>query len=204
VVGSDLAYGVLEGGLVRYDGGDWGPLPSVVQPVHELSRLWATPTKLFATSYASGKIYTLTGNTLAVEDTRTLARFTTIWGFADDDVWAGTEGSTLYHYDGTSWSAVQWPASASCTYDSGIQTMWGADGVLYFSSQSRIGRVVNGQVETLAELGCDNPTYPVYITSIWGRSRDEVFISLVDQSLPQQECGATFLLYYDGNEFHRF
>jgi len=27
---------------------------------------------------------------------------------------------------------------------------------------------------------------------------------VVDDRAPRQECGTTFMLYYDGSEFHRF
>jgi hypothetical protein len=201
VVSSTLAYGVMNGTLIRYDGERWGPVPSAAPTQNALHAVWANDTVIMATGQQPGTIYSLRNGTWFIEDTRTLDYFSAIWGFAANDVWAGTAQGTLYHYDGTTWTEIEWPGG-TCNFGHEIIGMWGAGGVVYFHSTSAIGRWNGTQAETIAEWSCDTSTVNANITSVWGNSATEVFFSVVDHSYPTNSCGTTFVMYYDGTLFH--
>ena len=57
--------------------------------------------------------------------------------------------------------------------------------------------------ENIAEWGCDPNTLNPRVTSLWGSSATEVFFAVLDERRPLNECGTTFVLYYDGTEFHQ-
>jgi hypothetical protein len=45
-----------------------------------------------------------------------------IWGFATNDIWVGSDYGNLFHYDGTSWKQSPTPTTTISLSD-----MWGAD-----------------------------------------------------------------------------
>jgi hypothetical protein len=203
VVRSDLAYAALQGDLVRYDGSHWGPVTAIFPGQHELNMIWADATVVMGTGSSAGKIYSLSVDTWKLLDTRTLDTFTTIWGFSPTDVWAGTQQEHLFHYDGTAWTQVSWPGGG-CSQQSGIISMWGAGGVLYFATPTALARYAgSGTPQVIAQWACDSSQGAPQITALWGNSADELFIAIQDTRDPRQTCGMTFLLYYDGSKFHR-
>ena len=203
VVNNTLAYGLLQGRLIRYDGTNWGPLPIVNSVPSELMFMWGDDTTVMATGGGPGTIYTLKNGMFSVEDTRTLENFSTIWGFSPTDVYAGTVQGGLYHYDGTAWTRIEW-TQPSCMGDS-ITGMWGKNGVLYFITMTTMQRVTGTTVEKVTELegDCQQFMGPKAFTAIWGSSENEVYVSLYDTTQPQNDCGTSFMLYYDGSKFHQ-
>jgi hypothetical protein len=201
VVRRDLAYGALQGSLIQYDGERWGPVTAPAPGQGGLSMLWADETVVMATGAMAGTIYTLRNGGWQIENTRTLENFSAIWGFGPSDVWAGTVQGGLHHFDGTTWNEVEWPGSG-CSYDSVITGMWGAGGVLFFSTSTSLTRVDGTQAQTIAQWACNPNAVTPRISSVWGNSANEVFIAVVDDRQPLNTCGTTFLLYYDGNQFH--
>jgi hypothetical protein len=201
VVSSTLAYGVMNGTLIKYDGERWGPVPAAAPTQNALHAVWANDTSIMATGQQPGTIYSLRNGTWFIEDTRTLDYFSAIWGFAANDVWAGTAQGSLYHYDGTTWTEIEWPGG-TCNAGSEIIGMWGSGGIVYFHTPTSIGRWNGTQAETIAEWSCDSSSVNATITSIWGNSATEVFFSVVDHSYPTNSCGSTFVMYYDGTLFH--
>lgn len=204
VVNSDLAYALVDGGLIRYADGAWGPYPGVLNESGNLNALWADETSIFAASWNAGQLLQLVDDRWTVLDTRTLQSFSAIWGYADDDVYAGTEEGGLFHYDGTSATPIAWEQGGNCRWTSGIRGIWGARGVTYFHTDNELGRIVDGRAETLASWPCSDFEDQPRITSMWGNGPNELFVAVQDVRQPRQECGTTFLLHYDGQEFHRF
>jgi hypothetical protein len=201
-VSSTLAYAVLQGDLVRYDGSHWGPLTAVLPGQHELMSVWADATVAMATGSSAGKIYTLRDNAWKLEDTRTLDTFTSIWGFSPTDVWAGTQQEHLFHYDGNMWQQVSWPGSG-CSQVSGISSMWGSGSVLYFATPTSLARWNGTKVDVLTQWDCNDPQGAPTISGLYGNSPADVFVGIADGRPPMQPCGMTYVLYYDGTKFHR-
>jgi hypothetical protein len=209
VVNDHLAYAVLQGDLIRYDGERWGPLPIQTPAQHAMQFLWADDTVAVATGMSPGSLYMLKDGAFRVEDTRTLELFSAVFGFGPNDIWAGTYQGGLYHYDGTAWSRVEWEKpdcgqSMFAGEQSMIFGMWGANGVLYFNTINAVVRVTGTTAEILTALDCNlAQSGSVGFTSIWGNSENEVFIGMIDQRQRYRDCGPTFLLYYDGSKFHQ-
>ena len=153
VVSPTLAYALLQGQMIRYDGTNWGPLPLQIPAQTELQLMWADSSVVMVTSYSPGTIYTLRDGAFTVEDTRTLETFLSIFGFAPNDVFAGTYQGGLFHYDGTAWTKLEVPAN-ECG-EPWIYSMWGANGILYFATQTTLMRWNGTRVEKIAQLDCD-------------------------------------------------
>jgi hypothetical protein len=202
VVSDTLAYGLLQGQLIKYDGTSWGPLP-IAAPIPELFRMWADETTVMALAGGPGVIYTLKDGMFKVEDTRTLENFMSIFGFSPTDVWAGTYQGSLFHYDGTAWTKVEWE-KPTCEGFASIGGMWGVDGTLYFITQNSVHRATGTTVEKLTELegDCQQFNGPRAFGAIWGASANEVYVSLLDGTQPNNNCGNSFMLYFDGSKFH--
>ncbi|HEY2405059.1 MAG TPA: hypothetical protein VGI10_03605 [Polyangiaceae bacterium] len=114
-----------------------------------------------------------------------------VWGFGSAEIWAGNHAGQLVHYDGTAWSAMQASQNGS-----GVTQLWGIDGQLYFATLGEFGRW-NGTALALL-------TSHLYVTSIWGRSNSEVFLTVQDPTFAQYKCGESFVLWFDGSQFHQF
>jgi hypothetical protein len=194
------AYAALAGELVRYDGTSWGPVPVAFPGQRELFQLWANQDVVIGTGSTAGRLYSLRGNAWTIEDTRTLETFTTVFGFASNDIWAGTAQEHLFHYDGTAWTQVSWPGGG-CTQAGGIYAMWGKDGVLFFATPTSLSRWNGTNVEVIAKWDCTTAT--TTIGGMWGNSPTELFVLMSDYSESRQPCGSQFLMHYDGSKFHR-
>jgi len=198
-VSADRAYGIMDDKLIRWDGSYWGPEPTAVP--YDISRLWADDTLVYGAG-PRGTIVSYQGE-WTVHDTRTLQSFTAIWGFAADDVWAGTDGGELLHYDGSSWERVSWPLQQDGC-NNGIRGMWGAGGVLYLHTSTQLLRYSGGSFESLASWACGANGGSPAIQKIWGNAADELFLALEDPSFAGSACGSVFAVYFDGSKFHPF
>jgi hypothetical protein len=194
------AYAALQGQLIRYDGTSWGPVPVAFPGQPDLYQLWANEEVVIGTGTAAGRMFSLRGTTWAVEDTRTLETFTSVFGLASNDIWAGTAQEHLFHYDGSAWTQVSWPGSG-CGQLSGIVPMWGKDGVMYFATATSIARWNGTSVEVIAQWDCN--TRSTVVAGLWGNSPTELFVLMLDFSERQGSCGSQFLMHYDGTKFHR-
>lgn len=205
IVNNDLAYGVYDGQMIVYENGVWGPMPGPMINSY-IGEIWANETYLFGVMQG-GRIVMLHDGIWENLDTGTLKSFSSIWGFDETDVWAGTYNpASLYHFDGDTWNENDWEGDG-CGSDTAIRDMWGSDGVLYFYTETAIGRVVNSKVEVLASFPCidydSNYEEQVEIISLWGNDPDDVYFLVRDGSFPRRECGVIYLLHYDGNTFHQ-
>jgi hypothetical protein len=129
----------------------------------------------------------------------------TAWTRGATDIILGNAEGHLVQYDGVQWMLI----------DTGVRDpilrVWGADdGTLYFITQSRFGRLVNGSVELLfTHTDTDFPDQG--FTDLWGNSSQEVFLVVGDRTFildrtgnPLEQCGGLFLVWFDGAEFHWF
>jgi len=206
VVNKNLAYGIYEGDVIRYNGNSWGPLPGVLSDSW-INQIWADESFLVGAMEGAGRLVVLRDGTWELLDTGTLQAFYAIWGFSETDLWAGTYDGGIFHCNGESCSEISWPGD-KCEYSSGIREIWGSDGVVYFYTDSTIARIVDSEVEVLVSFPCSTYEYefqevPV-ITSMWGNGPNEVFFTITDESFPRRECGVTYVVWFDGKEFHQF
>jgi hypothetical protein len=195
VVNDQLAYGLYDGSVIQYDGKSWGPLPGFIQNVW-INRIWANETHLFGTMDA-GRIVMNHDDAWEQLNTRTLQSFSAIWGFSENDVWAGTYEGGLFRFDGEAFEEIDWNGDG-CNNDPAILGMWGSGGILYLHTGAAIMRVEDEKIEDLLSFPCidEEMDYEesTSITSVWGNSPNEVFFSVRDGSFPRRECGVTYLL----------
>jgi hypothetical protein len=216
VVDHDLAYATLDGDprLARYDGSSWGPFPG--EPLPYTGRLvWADGTSVFVAGDA-GMILSYEDEHWTVHDTRTMEPFISLWGFSADDVWAGTTRGHLLHWDGLEWRTVEWPNlgddSDEChASTSGIEGMWGVDGVLFFHSSEQLVMWDGVEFVTLGywpgeKVEEDGIFYCVgglHVHSIWGNSPTELFIAIEESERVPHVCDE-YIMWWDGSLFHWF
>jgi hypothetical protein len=158
----------------------------------------------------------LDGEEWRIHDPGTISELTSIWGFGGDDVWVGTFDGSLRHFDGTTWSDVEWPSrddGSMCNEGKPILQMWGADGILYFITETQFARWDGTRVEVLGHWPLhyvDDPgTFycegdglkPV---ALWGNSPTEVFL-LVARQLPYDRglCEGIAVLWWDGTSLRQ-
>jgi hypothetical protein len=199
VVNEHLVYAISWMGdvkVIKYNGDTWSPVPAVVP--YTVYHLWADEESVFAAG-SGGTIVSLEGNQWIIHDPGTVGDFTSIWGFSGHDVWVGQSDGTLRHYDGESWTQVDWP-NMSESGSRSILGMWGIDGTLFFHTEYQL-TVWNGSGFTV--LGYwENAG--IFINAIWGNSPGEVFLAVSDPNHESSDCGPEYLLWWDGTNFHWF
>ncbi len=202
VVNNSSAYASYEGDLIRYNGSSWGPLPGALSD-NSINVIWANETHLYGTMNGAGRIVELHNGAWELLDTGTLEEFTALWGFGESDLWAGTDNGSVFHCEEGTCGEISWQGD-DCAYDSEVGQIWGSNGTVYFYTPSSIARIVDSEVEVLASLPCPEDQEVPRITSLWGNGPNEVFFTIVDESFPRRECGVTYVVWFDGKEFHRF
>jgi hypothetical protein len=130
--------------------------------------------------------------------------YTASWAFAANDIWAGNGAGQLVHYDGSSWQVVE--TGSHDKTGSGIVALWGDDDTLYFMTFTEFGRATATGAELLFSRSQNaKPTDPYFSPqSLWGKSKDEVFLTISDEEFEQYACGAAFVVWFDGAKFHQF
>jgi hypothetical protein len=225
VVDGSLAYAVWGDKVIHWNGSTWSPLPVDVPFATSDMRIWADADDLFLAGPAA-TLVSLEGDTWRVHDPGVLSDLTAIWGFDGDDVWVGSRTGELLHFDGTSWTSIGWPSGeddSPCNPRSPVTQLWGADGILYFTTWSQLARWDGSRVEVLGHWPgvltdgrwCSGGMTP---WAIWGNRPDEVFLAVADLSgfVPEESpagpwwpddriCGGrTAVLRWDGTVLHRF
>ena len=115
------------------------------------------------------------------------------WASAGDDVWTVGDGGTLLHFDGSAWSVVKSPVTASlaAVWGSGKTDVWaaGEQGTLLHYDGASWSRVASG---TTAPLGVLSGTAAddVWVSSAAAQVRPEV-------TTGGAVSGAT-ILHFDG------
>lgn len=202
VVNNNLAYAIYQGDVIRYNGSSWGPLPGVLSD-NSFGAIWADETYLFGAMNGAGRIGVLHNGAWELLDTGTLEEFSALWGFSETDLWAGTFSGSIFHCDGETCRKIPWEGD-NCSYGSEIGQIWGSDGTVYFYTASSIARIVDSEVEVLASFPCPDVEDAPRITSLWGNGPNEVFFTIIDESFPRRECGVTYVVWFDGTDFHQF
>lgn len=201
-VNAELAYAISGQDVLEYRAGKWTTLetldtrPMALWGDEEVLVVVGLDQTFFRRSTATGRLEPLPG-ALAGD-------YTSVWGFGADDLWAGNGVGQLVHYDGKSWEAV--PTGSRDTTGSGITSLWGDDGVVFFTTFTEFGRADGDQVELLYQRDADAAASDPYFTphSLWGRSKNEVFLSISDDRFEQYKCGSAFITWFDGDVFHQF
>lgn len=119
--------------------------------------------------------------------------YATFWANARDDLWVAADGGRILHFTGTrDWT----------TYDIGSETprdLWGDGERLYFVTAGSFGYIEGNEVNIVEEWSPER----LVGTSIWGANDGGVFLSVQDDRYIGHRCGAGFLLWFDGEAFHR-
>jgi len=120
--------------------------------------------------------------------------YTSVAGRSLEDVWFGRADGTLRHYDGFAFADLDTGIPDAITQ----VTLVGSE--LYYASQKQIGRLnALGDPETLFDWsGTD--------LSISGLASDSttLYATVTDRRFVPYLCGATFVLWLDGDRFRRF
>jgi hypothetical protein len=215
VVNDHLAYAMWQAGpdsrVVRYDGEGWSPVP-VALPFDSAAygRIWADEQDVFVAG-ASAVLLSLEGEEWQIHDPGTISELTAVWGFAGDDVWVGTADGQLRHFDGTTWSGVEWPSrddGSLCNEDKPILAMWGAEGILYFITETQFARWDGTRVEVLGHWPNRYDDRPGVFqcvgdglrpVALGGNSPTEVFLLVTRQtSHLGRFCEGSAVLWWDG------
>jgi hypothetical protein len=197
----------------------YGIIPTSPWPYYQL---WADSQVVIVSDHA-GNLFlyddvSSAPEVLALPDGLTVE---SLWGFSRHDLWVGDESGRLLHYDGESWTALQ-VAQGNCLQ---VNQLWGAEGVLYFATDSHVGRWTEGRVDTVLDGPCvqDSVTSPgtyeqVSIQRIWGNSPTELFIAVEERKetmtlvgsngatfsdVGPDSCGQFRLYWFDGQSLGR-
>ena len=217
VVDETLALAFRSGGLLIYwDGDSWGPYPPDPIP-YDVDHLWADHSSVWVAG-DEGLILSEEDGGWRIHDTGTLEQISSLWGFADNDVWAGTRSGELLHWNGDIWENIEWPDRGesaeppSCGLSGeSIRGMWGSDGVLFFHTNHQVAMWDGADFTVIGYWpgedvwrdgewhGCENG---IAIRDMWGNSHDEVFFAVLSSEFHDEPCGDEFLLWWDGTEFH--
>lgn len=130
--------------------------------------------------------------------------YTASWAFDENDIWVGNGVGQLLHYDGTAWRVVE--TGSRDTTGSGIVAMWGDADTVYFMTFTEFGRATAAGAELLfSRSPSAKPSDPYFSPqSLWGKSKTEVFLTISDAAFADYACGAAFIVWFDGREFHQF
>lgn len=202
VVESDLAYALGQDALYRFTAGEWSWFLDLPSPAQAL--------------WADQELIVIVGSDQAVYTSRNQAPFvalegapaghySAVWAFGAQDIWAGNQAGQLAHYDGQGWETV--PTGSEDASGSGIEQIWGSsDGQLFFRTRTEFGRWNGSGVELLlTPPQGSEPSVPRVTTSgLWGLSSKEVFLAIADRKYRDYQCGAQFMLWFDGEELHSF
>jgi len=195
VVGSDLAY-VIDGmRLLKYSAGTWS---TVGEATSSLSAVWADSQSVVVVGDDQTILMQSGNSPLTALPNVPAGNYTSVWAFGASDIWTGNSIGQLVHYDGKTWKVI--PTGSQI--DPAIGKLWGADGIVYFITGVEMGRWNGSSVDMLLEpAGSDHSGF---FFDIWGRSAQEVFVAIMDRFYMTYTCGGTFMLWFDGSQFHQF
>jgi hypothetical protein len=203
--GPERTWALHELGIASYAGGAWRAVTALTQPADPLGMrldIWGDQERFFILKNTELEEGTLAEGVTAhhfggVEH----SWFTAFWARAPNDIWIGTLAGDLIHFDGASAETVAGVGPGP------VVALWGTDTDLYFITRSAVGRVRAGTAELL--LSHDRADLAIWeqtaFADISGNaSRGEVYVALIDARHEAYECGAIFVLWYDGAVFRRF
>ncbi|MCA9664907.1 MAG: hypothetical protein KC503_04940 [Myxococcales bacterium] len=165
---------------LTYDGTSWTKNPTSTSTSYSLNAIFATPTKVFATSdngyilahtVSTSSPYWTTSSTTGGTTLTSGNPMRGIWGISASDVWAVGDNGKILHYTGSSWAAVTSPTTAN------LYAVWGtaADNVY---AAGLDGTVLRWDGSTWAKVAM---TVQTYFYALWGTGASNIFA--VGQSL---------------------
>jgi hypothetical protein len=201
-VDATLAYAIMGGTrLLAYDGARWRSDSALIP--YPVSAVWGDAESVVAVGRA-GTVLRLEQGAWSLDDPGTLEHFTSVWGTARDDVWAGTSAGNVYHFDGAVWDHAGKLGGLTCLRELPVSGIWGAGDAVYFYTPAQLARWNGSEIESLANWSCATSSGQTLITDVWGDGPDQVFIAIVDTlRFPTGLCGPAYVVHYDGASFHR-
>jgi hypothetical protein len=208
VAGPDVAYGIDTEHLLEYRAGQWTTVATLPEFV---TALWAsdgfspdasgsTDFAYFADTFQPYLWQRQSPDVLAALPNAPVASYTAVWAFQRDDVWLGDAAGQLVHYDGATYRVLQ-----AARIGGSIVGLWGAGDQLFFHTRTDFGRVTNGRVEPLiTQPASADPSSLSLILGMWGTSPQAVFLAMAGPSGLDGDCNPTFMVWFDGTQFHRF
>jgi hypothetical protein len=193
VVNSNLAYGVHQDRVLRFDGNFWtqlgGPLPSA--GLRLAFAVWADESTIVVIA-DGGRVFVISpGGDPVLQTGIPGGDFNGVWGFGASDIWIGNNEGQLFHYDGVAWSL-----KASIPGNCQQIGLWGSEGSLFVLTQSLFGRWDGSGITTLSSLACDENAR---FAGLWGNSPSEVFVVLEDQEHVTAGCGTAQVQWFNGS-----
>jgi len=195
VVSEDRVLAMSTVGLMRWDGAYWVRDSLDGGPWH--SHAWADEESLFIAT-DEGIVREFTDGEWRDHDTGTYYTLPAIWGFSREDVWVSAGDGRLIHYNGETWTRVDWPGPSPDFID--IHHMWGAEGVLFLATAFQLTMHEDGDFTVLADWQDAN----LSIGAIWGNSPTELFVIVSEPDTYEGPCSLIRILRWDGSEFHWF
>ena len=191
VVDAQLAYAVYQDRVLRYDGTDWKPWESPLPGTAvDAQAVWASSETVLVAAN-DGQVYLRSAGQWHLQTGLPQANYQAAWGFAADDLWIGNDAGQLLHYDGANWTVVA-KVETPCP---GIRSLWGSDGVLFFTTDHALGMLKDGTLQVLGGSACDATSK---VLGVWGNSKDEVFFATQDSADINGQCAGISLLWFDG------
>jgi hypothetical protein len=194
IVNAELGYAVYGDRVLRYDGAFWTQWGSKLEGSDSAYAwgVWASD-KTVAVVADAGMIFLQQASELRLQTDVPSGDYRAVWGFASNDIWAGNSLGQLVHFDGQSWTVAA-KIGGECP---GIRSLWGSDGVLFFTTDHAFGMWKDGAAWLLAEHPCDSD---LSVMGVWGSSKQEVFFALQAQGQINGTCGGVQLLWFDGTD----
>lgn len=203
VANPQLTYAVIgDTRLLTYDGASWRAVPSLIP--YPATAVWGDGSKVLVVGKV-GTAFWQNQDSWTLQDAGIVDHFSELWGAAADDIWAGTAHGDILHYDGMKWTQVGSLGGVTCDVQLPITGIWGSGDQVYFHTDTQLARWNGSKLETLANWSCTGGNQStVKIGGVWGNGPDEIFLTIMDGvRFDPGGCGATYVVFYDGTDFHR-
>lgn len=139
--------------------------------------------------------YSVEAETLTLLEGVPAGNYQTAWGFGAKEVWLGNTAGQLAHNSdfgvASGWVVIETGIAEP------IEQLWGADGTIFFRTNTSLGRASEAGAELLVTGLTDTR-----VRSIWGVSSTEVFVAIDDLQFERYACGGLFVTWFDGAQFH--
>ena len=193
VISPNLAYAAYHDILLKFDGELWTQLgdPFPLGGKFDAKGLWADASTIVVTGSNGQVVLIENEQTPVLLPEPAEANILGTWAFGANDIWIGTEGSELYHYDGS-----QWSFKASLPPGRGVTSvrLWGKDGHLFVASNQLFAEWDGAQPRNLLPVDAGTISF----TDLWGTSLTEVFATGVGSDTETSDCSAFQVWWYDG------
>jgi hypothetical protein len=191
------AYALAGHRVLQYDGASqWDLLATLpVDPTVGAAALWAGNSSLMVSGSDQLAVRIDSTGTFESLPGVPAGDYWAVWA-SDTEVWLGNTVGQLVRFDGDEWTIIETGMASP------IRGLWSSpEGALYFYGGRNFGRWDGSAVERFAVDPGENL---IRFSGMWGNDANEVFLSVIDGSFRDYQCSGTFMLYFDGAEFHQF